>query len=73
MGAGYSLGPCQYGKTDAGRTQEAYRPEFINRIDESGLPTAYLQKDMQEVVKVMVKPLIASLAEKGIELKFQAN
>ena len=28
---------------------------------------------MQEVVKVMVKPLIASLAAKGIELKFQAS
>ena len=28
---------------------------------------------MQEVVKIMVKPLVASLAEKGIDLKLQAS
>ena len=28
---------------------------------------------MQEVVKIMVQPLIRSLAEQGIVLKFQAN
>lgn len=28
---------------------------------------------MQEVVKIMVKPLIASLAEKGIDLKLQVS
>ena len=28
---------------------------------------------MQEIVKIMVKPLIASLAEKGIDLKLQAS
>ncbi len=28
---------------------------------------------MQEIVKIMVKPLIASLVEKGIGLKLQAS
>lgn len=52
---------------------KAYRPEFINRIDEKVVFHSLSAEDMQEVVKVMVKPLIASLAEKGIELKFQAS
>ena len=53
--------------------KKAYRPEFINRIDEKVVFHSLSAEDMQEVVKVMVKPLIASLAEKGIELKFQAS
>lgn len=53
--------------------KKAYRPEFINRIDEKVVFHSLSAEDMQEVVKVMVKPLIASLTEKGIELKFQAS
>lgn len=53
--------------------KKAYRPEFINRIDEKVVFHSLSAEDMQEVVKVMVKPLIASLADKGIELKFQAS
>ena len=53
--------------------KKAYRPEFINRIDEKVVFRSLSSQDMQEVVKVMVKPLIASLAEKGIKLKFQPS
>lgn len=53
--------------------KKAYRPEFLNRIDEKVVFHSLSAEDMQEVVKVMVKPLIASLADKGIELKFQAS
>ena len=53
--------------------KKAYRPECINRIDEKVVFHSLSAEDMQEVVKVMVKPLIASLAAKGIELKFQAS
>ncbi|KXT85182.1 ATP-dependent Clp protease ATP-binding subunit ClpA [Streptococcus sp. DD11] len=53
--------------------KKTYRPEFINRIDEKVVFHSLSSQDMQEVVKVMVKPLIASLAEKGIALKFQAS
>ena len=53
--------------------KKAYRPEFINRIDEKVVFRSLSSQDMQEVVKVMVKPLIASLAEKGIDLKLQAS
>ena len=47
--------------------KKAYRPEFINRIDEKVVSHSLSSQDMQEVVKIMVKPLIASLAEKGID------
>ena len=53
--------------------KKAYRPEFINRIDEKVVFHSLSSKDMQEVVKIMVKPLIASLAEKGVDLKLQAS
>ena len=53
--------------------KKAYRPEFINRIDEKVVFHSLSADHMQEVVKVMVKPLVASLAEKNIHLKFQAS
>ena len=53
--------------------KKSYRPEFINRIDEKVVFHSLTSEDMQEVVKSMVKPLIVSLAEKGIELKFQPS
>lgn len=53
--------------------KKAYRPEFINRIDEKVVFHSISSQDMQEVVKIMVKPLIASLAEKEINLKLQAS
>ena len=53
--------------------KKAYRPEFINRIDEKVVFHSLSSDNMQEVVKIMVKPLVASLAEKGIDLKLQAS
>lgn len=53
--------------------KKAYRPEFINRIDEKVVFHSLTSEDMQEVVKIMVKPLIAALAEQEIALKFQPS
>ena len=53
--------------------KKTYRPEFINRIDEKVVFHSLSEQDMQEVVKIMVKPLVVSLAEQGITLKFQAS
>ncbi|CYT63072.1 ATPases with chaperone activity%2C ATP-binding subunit [Streptococcus suis] len=53
--------------------KKAYRPEFINRIDEKVVFHSLTEADMQDVVKVMVKPLIAVAASKGITLKLQAS
>lgn len=74
-----------FGALDLSRSQEhvekrifeelkkAYRPEFINRIDEKVVFHSLSEQDMQEVVKVMVAPLLAVMAEKGIQLKLQPS
>lgn len=51
--------------------KKSYRPEFINRIDEKVVFHSLDQKHMQEIVKIMVQPLIKALAEKGVDLKIQ--
>lgn len=51
--------------------KKAYRPEFINRIDEKVVFHSLSQDNMREVVKIMVKPLILALKDKGMDLKFQ--
>ncbi|GGE24196.1 chaperone protein ClpB [Streptococcus himalayensis] len=53
--------------------KKAYRPEFINRIDEKVVFHSLSSEHMQEVVKVMVGPLIAALRDKHVELKFQPS
>lgn len=51
--------------------KKAYRPEFINRIDEKVVFHSLEEKQLGEIVKIMVKPLVAALADKGIVLKMQ--
>lgn len=51
--------------------RKTYRPEFINRIDEKVVFHSLTQDNMRDVVKIMVRPLITTLAEKGITLKIQ--
>ncbi|HFV1168813.1 TPA: ATP-dependent Clp protease ATP-binding subunit [Streptococcus agalactiae] len=53
--------------------KKAYRPEFINRIDEKVVFHSLSQDNMREVVKIMVKPLILALKDKGMDLKFQLS
>lgn len=53
--------------------KKTYRPEFINRIDEKVVFHSLSADNMQEVVKIMVQPLIVNLKEKGIHLKFQPS
>ncbi|MGT2729331.1 ATP-dependent Clp protease ATP-binding subunit [Streptococcus phocae subsp. salmonis] len=53
--------------------KKAYRPEFINRIDEKVVFHSLSQDNMKDVVKIMVQPLIATLAEKEIALTFQPS
>ncbi len=53
--------------------KKAYRPEFINRIDEKVVFHSLTETHMQDVVKVMVKPLLAVTAEKDITLKLQPS
>ncbi|HEM6310184.1 TPA: ATP-dependent Clp protease ATP-binding subunit [Streptococcus suis] len=53
--------------------KKAYRPEFINRIDEKVVFHSLTETHMQDVVKVMVKPLLSITAEKSIILKLQPS
>lgn len=53
--------------------KKAYRPEFINRIDEKVVFHSLSQDNMREVVKIMVKPLILALKDKSMDLKFQPS
>lgn len=53
--------------------KKAYRPEFINRIDEKVVFHSLSQDNMRKVVKIMVKPLILALKDKGMDLKFQPS
>lgn len=53
--------------------KKAYRPEFINRIDEKVVFHSLSQDNMREVVKIMVKPLVLALKDKGMDLKFQPS
>ncbi|MCS4487892.1 ATP-dependent Clp protease ATP-binding subunit [Streptococcus sciuri] len=51
--------------------KRAYRPEFLNRIDEKVVFHSLTQENIKEVVKIMIKPLVNRLAEKGVALKIQ--
>ena len=51
--------------------KKSYRPEFINRIDEKVVFHSLEEEQLHDIVKIMVKPLISALADKGISLKFQ--
>ena len=46
----------------------SFRPEFLNRIDETVLFNALSEKDMTGVVKVMVSDLQARLLEQDVHL-----
>ncbi|MGT2784684.1 ATP-dependent Clp protease ATP-binding subunit [Streptococcus merionis] len=50
-----------------------YRPEFLNRIDEKIVFHSLTAENMQEVVKIMVQPVVMSLEEKGIRVKLQPS
>ncbi|MFC5631848.1 MULTISPECIES: ATP-dependent Clp protease ATP-binding subunit [Streptococcus] len=51
--------------------KKAYRPEFINRIDEKVVFHSLDEAHMREIVTIMVQPLVKVLANKGVTLKFQ--
>lgn len=53
--------------------KKTYRPEFINRIDEKIVFHSLTPDHMRQVVKLMIKPLEATLAEKDIVLKVQPS
>lgn len=53
--------------------KKQYRPEFLNRIDESIVFHALSEKELSDIVKIMAQPLVKRLAKKNITLKISAT
>ena len=53
--------------------KKQYRPEFLNRIDESIVFHPLAEKELSDIVKIMVKPLVDRLANRQITLKLSAS
>lgn len=49
--------------------KKTYRPEFLNRIDETVVFRSLVESEIHEIVKIMSKQIVARLKEQGIELK----
>ncbi|GAW67725.1 protein disaggregation chaperone [Geoanaerobacter pelophilus] len=67
----------QYGATDYGRMQsevmetlrEAFKPEFLNRVDEIVIYHALPLERIKEIVSIQLQSLVKRLEEKGIGLE----
>lgn len=53
--------------------KKQYRPEFLNRIDESIVFHSLTEKELSDIVKIMAQPLIKRLAQRTITLKISAS
>ena len=49
--------------------KKAYRPEFLNRIDETVVFNSLDASEIHEIVKIMSRQIVARMAEQGIQLK----
>lgn len=49
--------------------KKAFRPEFLNRIDETVVFRSLGEAEIQQIVKIMSKSIIKRLAEQDIQLK----
>lgn len=52
--------------------KKQYRPEFLNRIDESIVFRPLSEAEISEIVKIMAQPLVQRLADRHITLKISA-
>lgn len=49
--------------------KKAYRPEFLNRIDETVVFNSLDASEIHEIVKIMSRQIVARMAEQSIQLK----
>jgi ATP-dependent Clp protease ATP-binding subunit ClpB len=49
---------------------KSFRPEFLNRIDETVFFRSLTQEDVSQIVKIQLDELIVRMKEKNIELKY---
>jgi len=52
--------------------KKAFRPEFLNRIDETVVFHSLTQPELREIVRIMAKNVLGRLAEQGIQIKMTA-
>lgn len=52
--------------------KKTYRPEFLNRIDETIIFHSLTQTELRAIVKLMAKELITRVKEQNVELKITA-
>ncbi|MDR0921324.1 MAG: ATP-dependent Clp protease ATP-binding subunit [Lactobacillales bacterium] len=52
--------------------KKAFRPEFINRIDETVVFRSLDKDEIHEIVKIMSKAIVSRLKEQGIQVKITA-
>lgn len=52
--------------------KKAFRPEFLNRIDETVVFHSLTQPELRDIVKIMAKNVLGRLAEQGIQIKMTA-
>ena len=50
--------------------KKQYRPEFLNRIDETIVFHSLTEKEIEQVVKIMSKSLVSRLKDQNIQVKF---
>ena len=53
-----------------GQLKQHFRPEFLNRIDETIVFHSLTKNDLHQIVKLLLKQLVNRVAEQGITLKF---
>lgn len=53
--------------------KKAFRPEFLNRIDETIVFRSLEKDELREIVKIMSRSIVTRLAEQEIELKITAS
>lgn len=49
--------------------KKAFRPEFLNRIDETVVFRSLVQDEVHEIVKIMSKGIVARLQEQEVKVK----
>ncbi|XEO93864.1 ATP-dependent Clp protease ATP-binding subunit [Latilactobacillus sakei] len=52
--------------------KKSFRPEFLNRIDETVVFHSLTQPELREIVKIMSKGILNRLAEQGVKIKMTA-
>lgn len=53
--------------------KKAFRPEFLNRVDETIVFRSLVKEELREIVKIMSRSVIERLAEQDIELKITSK